>query len=154
MELASPHSAFNSSLRQLNHLNALLTLLRPSYLGELGGPVWIPFSCHTDTIVSSGPPQLTNPPRFPTHMHTHLTCSAPSNGFCTSFSGRRKEGKKRRKRGHSWLWWMRLLTSSPTSDRDPGSMPTDPAFSSNSTNTMNSFSVFLFLFFFERERET
>ena len=57
-------------------------------------PVWISFSSHADTSILPWATTAHQPPRPPTHTHTHSTFSAPSNGFCTSCSGRRKKGKE------------------------------------------------------------
>ena len=122
--LASTHSAFNSSLRQLNHINALLTLLRPSYLVPGLALCGYPSPATQTLASSSGPPQLTNPlgPKC-TCIHTLLT-ELHLMDFAQVVQEEERKGKKRRKRGHSWLWWMRLLLSSPTSDQGPGSTPT------------------------------
>ena len=57
-------------------------------------PVWVPFSSHADTSILPWATTAHQPPRPPTHTHTHSTCSAPPNGLCTSCSGRRKKGKE------------------------------------------------------------
>lgn len=87
-------------------------------------PVWLPFSCHADTSVLLWAPQLTNPlgPQC-TCIHT-LLAQLHLMDFAQVVQEEERKGKKRRKRGHSWLWWMRLLLSSPTSDQGPGSTPT------------------------------